>query len=296
MKRRQAGIALILVLWMVSLLAVIAGNFAFGMRSEAQITRNLVSVAQARALADAGVQRAWYELTLPADEAQRWKPDGRVWEMNLADGTVQVIIQDESGKIDINTASETLLKGLFLSVGLDEARSVALLDALVDWRDADTVRRLHGAEESEYRAAGKTVMPTNSPFETIDELRRVLGVTPEIFQLLVPSITVHSRQAGVNTALAPRQVLMAIPGSSAELVDQFLTMREQALASGVTVPPFAPGAAFETGSVGGSAYSVRSIATMRDTSVYVREAVARLTQNPRRPVTVLAWGEGGKPI
>jgi len=292
-KHRQAGIALILVLWIVSLLAVIAGNFAYGMRSEAQITRNLVSIAQARALANAGVQRAWFELAQPAGEAQRWKPDGRVWAMTLADGQVQVIIQDESGKIDINTASEALLKGLFLSVGLDDAQSVDLLDALVDWRDADPVRRPHGAEESEYLAAGMTVMPTNAPFETIDELRRVLGVSPEIFQRLVPSITVHSRQIGVNTALAPRSVLLAIPGSSPELVDQFLTMRAQAFATGVTVPPFAPGAAFETGSVGGGAYSVRSVATMRDTTVYMREAVARIAQNPRRPVTVLAWGEGG---
>ena len=71
MSRRQSGIALVLVLWVITLLAVIAGNFAFSMRGEAQIARNLVSTAQAQAHADAGVQRAWYELMKPPADSQR---------------------------------------------------------------------------------------------------------------------------------------------------------------------------------------------------------------------------------
>ena len=51
MKRRQSGVALVLVLWVITLLSVIAGNFAFSMRGEAKIARNLISTAQAQALA-----------------------------------------------------------------------------------------------------------------------------------------------------------------------------------------------------------------------------------------------------
>lgn len=288
---RERGVALILVLWMIGLLAVIAGNFAYGMRSEAQIARNLLSLAQARALADAGVQRAWYELMRPSSDSSRWQADAAVHEWQTANGVIRIMIENETGKIDINTAPDTLLLGLFRSVGLDEASSVALVDAVVDWRDADTLRRLHGAEENEYRLAGKAHVPTNAPFETADELRRVLGVSPELFRALAPALTVHSRQPGVNATAAPREVLLALPGSTVALVDQYMALRANAKSAGVPLPAFANGASFAAGS-GQPTYKVRSVATMGDGTVFVREAIARISQAPRPAVAVLAWAEG----
>jgi general secretion pathway protein K len=58
MKRKETGIALIIVLWVVFLLAVIAGSYAFEMRSESQLARNVVDSVRVRALAEAGVYRA----------------------------------------------------------------------------------------------------------------------------------------------------------------------------------------------------------------------------------------------
>jgi len=288
-------VALVLVLWVVSLLAVIAGNFAYSMRGEAQIARNLVSSAQARALAEAGVHRAWYELTRPPSDAQRWLPDGVEREMNVPGATVKVTIQDESGKIDLNAASEDLLKGLFRSVGLAEDANVALVDAIADWRDPDKLRRLHGAEEAEYRAAGKSYVPTNAPFETVDELQRVLGMTPDLYRLVKAALTVHSKLAGVNPAVAPRESLLAIPGVNNAMVDQYLAMRLAALGTGAKAPPFAAGSAYVTATAGTSVYSVRSVATMADGSIFVRETTARVTPDPRRPIAVLAWAEGDTP-
>ena len=53
MMRRQSGVALVLVLWVITLLTVIAGNFAYSMRGEAQIAGNLLRNAQAQSRADA---------------------------------------------------------------------------------------------------------------------------------------------------------------------------------------------------------------------------------------------------
>lgn len=294
-KSAQRGVALVLVLWVVSLLAVIAGNFAYSMRGEAQIARNLVSTAQARALADAGIHRAWYELTRPPSDTQRWLPDGIGREMNVPGAAVKVTIQDESGKIDLNIASDDLLKGLFRSVGLAEDASVALVDAIVDWRDPDKLRRLHGAEEAEYRAAGKGYVPTNAPFETVDEIQRVLGMTPELYRAVKPALTVHSKLAGVNPAASPREALLAIPGVSSAMVEQYLAIRLAAWGAGAKAPPFAAGSAYVTATAGVSVYSVRSVATMADGSVFVRDAIARVTPDPRRPIAVLAWAEGDTP-
>jgi general secretion pathway protein K len=292
MKRRQSGVALVLVLWVITLLSVIAGNFAFSMRGEAKIARNLISTAQAQALADAGVHKAWFELSKPPTDLQRWQANGVAHPFSMGDAVLTVTLQDETGKIDLNTASEPLLQGLFRSVGLSEEGSVALVDAVVDWRDADKLKRLHGAEDADYRAAGKSYIPTNSPFETIDELQRVLGMSTDLYRKLAPALTVYSKQAGVNTAVAPRAVLLAIPGVNPAMVEQYLAQRQSLLTADQKALPFAGAGSFGVGSTGLSSYTARCEVKMSDGTVFVRQAVARLAQDPRRPMTVLAWGEG----
>lgn len=291
-RRLQGGVALILVLWVITLLAVIAGNFAFSMRSEALISHNQLRTAQARGLADAGVQRAWFELMKPPTELQRWQGDGFLHELVLGDAVVRVSILDESGKIDLNTASDALLKGLFKSIGLSDEAGGALLDAILDWRDQDNLRRIHGAEEDDYRSAGKPYVPSNAPFETINELQQVQGMSHELYRKLAPALTVYSRQAGVNAAVAPREVLLAIPGVNAGQVEQFLQQRRDAVAAGQKAPPFAGAGAFLAMSAGTAAFSVRSEARMADGVTFIRETVVRMGQDASRPVVVLAWNEG----
>lgn len=292
MIRRQHGVALVLVLWVISLLAVIAGNFAFSMRGEAQIARNLLSSAQAQAQADAGVQLARFELMKPSTDALRWRGDGVVHEYLSEGAVLRVSIQDESGKIDINAASEVLLLGLFKSVGLSDDASASLVDAVQDWKDADKLRRLHGAEDDEYRASGKRSTPSNSPFATMDELQGVMGVTPDLYRKLAPSLTIYSGQASVNVTVAPRNVLMAIPGMPPALVEQYLAQRQSAIAANQKVPPMGFSSEFTNASAIFPGYTVRSEAKTTDGTVFVRQAVVRLMQDSKQPVTVLAWGSG----
>ena len=290
--KRQQGVALVLVLWVITLLSVIAGNFAFNMRGEAQIARNLLSTAQAQAQADAGVQRAWYELMKPVSAIGRWAGDGAVHELGFDGGVLQISIQDESGKIDINAASESLLRGLFRSIGVSEDAAVALVDCVLDWRDAGSLKRLHGAKDEEYRAAGRNYGPANAPFETIEELLRVLGMTPQLFRLLEPLVTVYTRQAGVNTAVAQRGVLLAIPGVTPDLAEEYLSLRQSLATTGQKIPVFAGAGFFASQPAGLTVYSVRSEAKMVDGTVFVRKAIARIAPDPKRPVVLLAWGEG----
>jgi general secretion pathway protein K len=289
---RQNGVALVLVLWVITLLAVIAGNFAFSMHGEAQIARNLLSSAQAQAQADAGVQLAWFELTKPPTDALRWRGDAVVHEYVSEGALLRVAIQDESGKIDLNAASEPLLKGIFKSVGLGDNESTALVDAVQDWKDADKLRRLHGAEEDEYRAAGKRNMPSNAPFSTLNELQGVLGMTPDVYRKLAPSLTIYSGQESVNVTVAPRDVLMAIPGIPLALVEQYLSQRQSAIDANQRVPPMAFSSVFTNASAVMPGYTVRSEARMPDGTVFVRQAVIRLMPDTKRPAAVLAWGGG----
>lgn len=290
-RRFECGIALILVLWVVALLTVIAGSFVYGARNAALVAGNLVSVARARALADAGIYRGLYEIASVSNDAEQWKADGREHVFTLDDAEIRVVIRDESAKIDLNTASDALLKGLLLSVGVDDEHANQLMDAILDWRDADDLPRPQGAERDRYESLGLPYIPANAPFQSVDELLKVVGVTPELYRKLAGALTVYSRQPGMTSSLASRQVLLAIPNVKAEDVDAYLAEREQLLSAGQTPLPFAQARAFEVGA-GTQVYNVQSFAKAPDGTRYTREVSARLTQDPKQPFKFLQWQEG----
>lgn len=297
--RYSHGIALVLVLWVITLLTVMASSFVFSMRTDTLLVRNLMQSARAQALADAGVYRAIYALLemTPGEESVRWQQDGRIHLWKFEDeNAIRIQLLDISGKIDINSASEILLKGLFQSVGLSEEQATQLLEATLDWRDADNKRRLNGAEEKEYAAVGLKYTPANAPFEVVDELKRVLGMSPELYEQLEDVITVDSGQVGVNAGIASRKVLRAFPGATDELVDDYVAQRLQARLNNISPPLFYPAVSLSRiAPSGGSVYSVRVDAELSSGAVFVREAVVKINQAAVPRFTFRSWSEGIRP-
>src|SRR5258706_4485039 len=247
MKRRERGVALVLVMWVAILLTVIASSFIYEARTDMLVVRNSVSMARAEAATGAAVHRAIFELYRADNAPDAWRRDGAVREWTYEGIPIRIELRDESGKIDVNTAADPLLRGLLLSVGLTEDDAAKLLDAILDWRDPDTLKRANGAEEPEYRAAGLTYRPANAPFQAIEELQLVLGMRPHIYRRIAPLVTVFSRQVGVNAQVASREVLLAIPGVTSQIVDEFLAQREQALTAGLPAPILKEAASFTAG-------------------------------------------------
>ncbi len=288
--RSQCGIALVLALWLTVLLTVIAGSFAFAMRSEALSARNAVSVAQARAAADGAVERIAFELQRPR-LADAWVADGQPHLWKDGEVSLKASAADETSKINVNLAGDALLRGLMISVGgLDADAATKVVDAIQDWRDADELRRPNGAEAADYTAAGLKYAPANGPFETTGEVARVLGVTPALFARIGPSITVHSRSPGINPATASRDVLLAVPNATPELVDAFIQQRNNALAAKLPVPPFPPASGLAANPV--QTWRIHVEANLPDGVTFVREAVVRPSQDPHRVLVVLVWQEG----
>ena len=286
---RQSGVALVLVLWASVLLTVVASAFIVERRTETLIVRNSAALARAEAAADAGVFRGIFEMYRSDNEPDRWKRDGTVQEWSFDSMPVRVEMRDESAKIDINTAADQLLRGLLVSAGLKDEEAARLLDAILDWRDPDAFKRPNGAEEPDYRDAGLTYKPANSAFQAIEELQLVLGMRPDLYRRLAPSITVFSRQPGVNPQIASREVLLAIPGLTPEIVDRYIADREEARRQGLPLPALPQAGASASGS--SMVVTIRSEARTTDEVVFVREAVALLRPVPRRAVTFVSWRE-----
>jgi general secretion pathway protein K len=286
---RQSGIALVMALWLAVLLTAIASGFAFSMRSDALAARNAVSLAQARAAADAAVSRTAFELMRPRMTAS-WKVDGELHQWKDGNASIVASAVDEGSRIDINAAPDALVKSLLMQVGgMDDASSSALVDAIADWRDPPELRRPNGAEAPEYRAANLRYGPANAPFETIGEVSRVLGMTPAIFDRIREAITVYSGQRGIDAATAGRLVLLALPGATSDVVDAFIAQRTEALAQGLAVPPFPPAQAYAGAAV--PVWRIRAQATMPDGVTFARDAVMRPSPDPRLPPVTLAWGD-----
>jgi general secretion pathway protein K len=286
----QRGIALIAVLWLTILVTVIASSFAYSMRGEALAARNTMSLAQARAAADGAVERTAFELARPRNLADVWLADGQVHTWADGEITLAAFAIDETARIDLNAAPDPLLKGLLQNVGgLDAEASQRVLEAILDWRDADDLRRPNGAEVADYRGAGLKVVPRNAPFESVGELRVVLGVTPELMAKVAPSLTIYSRQRGINPATASRDVLLALPASTPDLVDAFITARQDALANKLPPPPFVPAQGYAI--FASPVWHIHAEARVPDGVTFARDAVLRQLFDPRRPYIVLAWQE-----
>ncbi len=335
----QSGIALVIVLWVIALLAVVAVSFTTATRGQGNLVRNLVENAKAEALADAGLYRAILGLLSPKSEGllgpqienlltlsskpaavrrrterdlrsklgqtfqpeteelfvDGWRTDGTVYVWSFGGGDVRVSIQDEDGKIDLNAAPDELLRGLFLSVGLDEDASAALVDAIVDFRDEDDLHRLNGAEDRDYADAGLPYGAKDAPFEAVEELQQVLGMTRQIYERVAPALTVHSGRRGIDPRVAPRAALLALPGVGSEEVESFLAAREGGNTENLL------GAQGHKTASRERMFTIRAEAHAESGAVFVREAVVepigarhKALPNPKELFRVLAWKQGSR--
>ncbi len=293
MNRASArGVAFVLVLWVIALVSILLGSFALIARTENLQARHLFNTISARYAAQAGIDRAVFELRNP-DLLTRWVADGRPYEFAFDDATVTVELTDESGKIDINHADPVMLTSLFQSIGFDESRAEALADAVVDWRDPDDLASPHGAESAEYRAAGLPYRPKNAPFDTVMEIQQVLGMDYDAYKRLEPAITIFASSNRPNPGFAPLEVLRTLPGMSDELAQQILTQR-QATPPGQPAAINLPDGTPVVASGGGLTYSIRSHARLPGGASATLDATIRLggANLAGRPYTILRWRDG----
>lgn len=305
--RRQRGIALIAVLWVLLLLAFLAASFSSSTRTEANLARNLVENAKAEALADAGVYQGIAGLAIPIEEGGL-RVDGTVYAWAFGDGEVRFAIHDEGGKIDLNGASVDLLHGLFRVVGLDDQEAAALADAIVDFRDDDNDRRPHGAEDPDYQAAGLPNQAKDAPFELVEELLQVKGVTGELYLRLRPSLTVYTGEGIPDSSTAPPEVLAALSAILPEDLEQDTAQEEeegveQREGEQAAIPstPFSTSLSIlEDGGTDARSklgiYTVHSEGRSAGGAVYGRDAVVRVNEGGDSPYKFLAWSQGRREL
>ena len=237
---RSRGVALVIVLWITVSAGDDRARHGTGLPDRVDAGAQPAGAGQgARAWPTARSSARCTSICGRRSRKRSGFPNGAVHGWDEDGVKLAASIAYESGRIDLNFAREPLLKGLLMSAaGLkfeDAERHRRRDHGLARSRRLSSVRR--GAEASDYKAAGRNYVPANANFETIEEVQRVLGMTPEIYAKIADLITVHSRQPGIDPAGASRGVLLAIPSLTPEIVDDYIARREDARSLNQPAPP-----------------------------------------------------------
>jgi general secretion pathway protein K len=170
--------------------------------------------------------------------------DGEWRSQEFGNGSYAVRLLDESGKISLNAAEEALLMQVFrrlivggnatAAVSVAEEREVStVVHSILDWRDADDLEHLNGAEGGYYASLPRPYPIKNGPFDSVDELLRVKGITPELFYGAAGGVslrhvfTVFNRSDRINIRRAAAPVLRVLLNVGEEEAEELIAQRRE---------------------------------------------------------------------
>jgi general secretion pathway protein K len=239
----QSGVALLIVLWVVVLLLTIALSFSVMARTEIFSTLTFKEQLENKYLAESGLQRGIVELFYRAAnknkqaffvEEKICRTDGTAYVGKLENGSYKLSITDESGKININTLTDSsgiVLNNLLVNFGIEKETADTIVDSILDWKSTTGLHRLHGADSDYYSSLPNPYKAKNANFDNLEELLLVKGVTSDILYGkgqrpgLIRFLTIYGDASGININAAAPEVLKAIPFISADAVEKIVLLR-----------------------------------------------------------------------
>lgn len=238
------GVALITVILIIAILMAIVIELNRSSRADIYDAANISDGIKLTYIAKSGVYGAAALLTNSQNDYDTLRDDWAHMETIslqsntlFPDGNFSVRVEDESGKIPLNKLvngnefNPDIKDILTRLLGqpefkLDERKIAEIVDSIKDWIDADDHVTDSGAERSYYTSLDPPYEAKNAPFDCIEELLMVKGITKEIFYGtkekpgLAAYVTADS-DGTININTAPKMVLRSLAdGISIELADR----------------------------------------------------------------------------
>lgn len=211
----SAGFALVIVLWVLAGLTVVAAAVASSVHSNAQsvkLLRERVSAEEAflstssrvKILAVTSQRR---QASLISERGVLYA-DGRPTRVTPDES---VVLQDGLGLLNLNQPQSFLFDKVLLYCGAAERAVPSLIDALADYADTDSLKRLNGAEVADYRA-DRLPPPRNAALLSREELWRIKGwdaIRETWKDRGCDDLVVLEGRSGFNRNTAPSALLVA---------------------------------------------------------------------------------------
>ncbi len=234
-RNSESGSVFVLAIWSVMMLAIFAVGLAGMARQRALVYQRLEKREELKWVAEAAVKKIIYDLRKAVEDPsfiheKKWYDTSLgTTEMTVGRGLVRYSLLDESGKINLNTASFETLATLFQNVAhMSEEPARHLAAAVMDFRDSDdhvsTYFESTGSERAAYNFANLSYQPLNRDFQYLSELRFVKGMTAEIFNKMKDVVTAHG-ESTLNLNMASAAAMHAM-GIEPETADKIVAIRQ----------------------------------------------------------------------
>ena len=246
---RNQGAILIIALWSLGFLAVFALTLSTIVRQKIELLSRLENRNKVHLVAEGGVTKAIAILKRDFEINARLSAANKVnWYNNqkdfkniaLGDGFCDVRYSysdmgmrypqerygftDEESKININKTNAAILKNLIKNIfNWADIDASKLANAIIDWREYGESEISGFFSDEYYENLEYPYPPKKGEFEALEELLLVKGVSEEIFEGLLPFVTIYG-DGKVNVNTASRAVLLAL-GVKEEMVDLILSAR-----------------------------------------------------------------------
>lgn len=252
--------ALPYVLWAVLIISMIAMAVLPQSVTAARIERNAWDRLERDMALEAALQNTVFDLIAADNMGEARLGAARVYQ--FGDYAFEITVEDELGKVDLNTADEGLIRRALRAAGAGPTAADAIAANIVEWRGDE------GRRSTRQGIRG-------GPFQSLEEVRLVEGVTADLYERLAPLATIHAQARFVDPATAPPALLRALPGYSAGRIDEVMALREAAAAGDLD-----PGETNRT-PLAGRAFTVRIRMGLGNAAVS-HETAVRLTRDGKK--------------
>ncbi len=208
------------VLWIIGLLMLLVTTTAALVMQDVEFDSTRSQIFRARLLAETGVSLAMHPDIRPEDPL--------LHQVLSADEELHVHVTGEDGLINPNVLllreDRDTWRRIFRFWGITDLQAAdALINALMDWVDADLFERSPGAEA---RAYGRPGLPFNRPFRSVEEMAMVKGM--QMVEEMYPSwrnwFSIHASGV-IDVNEAQPEIISAITGADINQARQFRARR-----------------------------------------------------------------------
>ena len=234
-RANQRGVALVTAMFIIAIVATLAAFLAVSQQVWLRQAQNLADLGQADGITRGAIELAGIaliedaKLTKIDTLAEKWNEpivlpvDGGFVTIQAKDAQSQFnlnnLVTGPAGSRVLNPTEIGVFEQLLLDLGLD----ASLKGALIDWLDGDSnVDPGGGAEDLEYASQPTPYRTANQALESVDELKRVKGFTPEVIDKLRDYVAALPSDRGViplnvNTADSKTvAAVMRVPAAALE--------------------------------------------------------------------------------
>jgi general secretion pathway protein K len=215
----------VIVIWGLGIIALLVVSFMTTARLRMQASNNIAGAAQADELAQAAInlgimslsnerqvaqqppQQTPGTLPVPSGPPQRVIHGGEPRVCGIAGAVLAVVIEDEGGKVDINGASQALIKAMLMGFGVGMSDADMAANAIVAFRTAPG-----SVAQAPNLGPGINPRTKQALFQTVFELDQVEGLEPSLVRDILPFVTVHSRRPRVDAETSSPALFAALAG------------------------------------------------------------------------------------